>query len=147
MKLTALSLLSAAVSATPFVRIGTIHHDAAPLLTATTSKPIPNSYIVKFKTHVKHHDAQAHHEWINQLHFSDEESKLELRKRSSIPLVAQIFSGLKHTYNIGNDFLGYSGHFSDEVVEQLRRHPDVCLHSPPYHSNLASLFASTLHKY
>jgi cerevisin len=130
MKLAALSLLTVAATATPFVRIGTVHHDAAPVLSTQNSKAIPNSYIVKFKKHVRHHEANAHHEWINQLHFSTENQKLELRKRSSIPLVGQVFTGLKHTYNIANDFLGYSGHFSDEVIEQLRRHPDVSTRHP-----------------
>jgi len=32
---------------------------------------------------------------------------------------------LKHTYNIASEFLGYSGHFDEAVIEQLRRHPDV----------------------
>ena len=122
--LVALSLLSAA-SANPLIRIGTIHHDAAPLLSAQNAKPIANSYIIKFKDHVKHEDAQAHHAWVQDLHDSHENQKLELRKRSQIPLLDEAFNGLKHTFNIGRNFLGYSGHFDDAVIEQLRRHPDV----------------------
>jgi cerevisin len=120
----ALSLISLG-TANPFVRVGTIHNDVAPLLSTSNSKPIPNSYIVKFKEHVKHEDAQAHHSWVQDLHDSHENQKLELRKRSQIPLLDEAFRGLKHTFNIAGGFLGYSGHFDDAVIEQLRRHPDV----------------------
>lgn len=49
---------------------------------------------------------------------------MELRKRG-MPLSDDVFRGLKHTYKIGNGFLGYSGHFDDSIIEQVRRHPDV----------------------
>ena len=58
----------------------------------------------------------------------DEDERLELRKRGQIPLigdVADAFKGLKHTLKIGSDFLGYSGHFDDSIIEEVRRHPDV----------------------
>lgn len=44
-------------------------------------------------------------------------------------MVDEIFHGLKHTYNIAGSLLGYAGHFDDETIEQIRRHPDVS--SPP----------------
>jgi cerevisin len=125
MKFIALSLLSAAASATPFVRIGTIHHDSAPVLSSANAKPIANSYIIKFKEHVKSEDATAHHAWIQDLHTSRESERLELRKRSQIPFLDEAFHGLKHTFNIAGSFLGYSGHFDESVIEELRRHPDV----------------------
>ena len=137
MKLAALSLLAVAASATPFVRIGTIHDDAAPVLTAANANPIPNSYIIKFKNHVKHEDAKAHHDWVHALHTKHEQQKLELRKRSSMPFVDDVFNGLKHTYNIAGNFLGYAGHFDDQVIEKLRRHPDVS--SQDCHSDRATL--------
>jgi len=89
------------------------------------SKHIPGSYIIKFKDHVKPEHTAAHHDWLNSLHTSHESTKLELRKRSQFPLLDKAFDGLKHTYNIAGSFLGYSGHFDDAVVEQLRRHPDI----------------------
>ena len=125
MKVVCLSVLVALASASPVVNIGTIHNGAAPVLTSTNAKHIPNSYIIKFKDHVRHEDAAAHHAWVDALHFSTESEKLELKKRSQIPIVDDVFEGLKHTYNIAGSFLGYSGHFDDSVIEQLRRHPDV----------------------
>ena len=122
------ALLSFAVGAvaSPVFGIGSIPE--APVIQSTNAKHIPNSYIVKFKDHVKHHEAAAHHAWVNDLHVQTEQRKFELRKRSSIPFVDEVMEGLKHTYNIAGSFMGYSGHFDDAVLEQLRRHPDV---SPP----------------
>ncbi|KAF2398109.1 cerevisin [Trichodelitschia bisporula] len=121
----ALSLYALAASASPVLNVGTIHNDAAPLLSSSNAKHIPNSYIIKLKEHVKKADADAHTSWIQQLHQTTETRKLELRKRSLLPTVNEAFTGLKHTYNIAGSFLGYSGHFDEDVIEQLRRHPDV----------------------
>lgn len=54
-----------------------------------------------------------------------ENERTELRKRSQFPFTTDIFAGLKHTYNIGGSFLGYSGHFDESIIEQVRKHPDV----------------------
>ena len=125
--LTLLPLLSAIVSASPVFRVGTVHNEIAPILSSTSSQPIKDSYIVVFKDHVDHRDAAAHHGWVQDLHESSESSRAELRKRSQIPLLDDVFVGLKHTYNIAGSLLGYSGHFDEDVIEEIRRHPDVCL--------------------
>jgi len=122
-----LSVIAAVASASPLFTVGTIHNGAAPILTSTTAKHIPNAYIVKFKDHVRSEDAAAHHAWIQDLHLTTESTKYELRKRSEFPLVDEVFEGLRHTYNIAGSFLGYSGHFDDSIIEQLRRHPDVSI--------------------
>ena len=125
MKVACLSVLVALASASPVLNVGTIHNGAAPVLSSTNAKHVPNSYIIKFKDHVKLEDAAAHHAWVQDLHLSTESAKVELRKRSQIPFIDDVFEGLRHTYNIAGSFLGYSGHFDDSVIEQLRRHPDV----------------------
>ncbi|KAI9731698.1 MAG: serine protease [Cirrosporium novae-zelandiae] len=118
-----LPLLAASTTA---LSIGTIHKDAAPLITSTTAKEIPNSYIVVFKDHVKEESAVAHQSWVQDLHLSTENTKTELRKRSQFPISPDdIFEGLKHTYNIPGSLLGYSGNFDESVIEQIRSHPDV----------------------
>jgi Peptidase inhibitor I9 len=119
--------LAVAVGATPSFRVGTIHNGAAPLIEPSNADHVPNSYIVKFKDHVTEHRASEHHLWVQQVHGEREGERLELRKRGMTPLVDTIFEGIKHTYKVGtgSSFIGYSGHFDDQVIEQVRRHPDV----------------------
>ncbi len=120
-----LSLLPLIASASPTLHVDTIHNDAAPILSSSNAKEIPNSYMVVFKKHVKHEDAVAHHSWVQDIHFSSQNVKTELRKRSLFPTSDEVYEGLRHTYNFAEGFLGYSGHFDDDVIEQVRRHPDV----------------------
>lgn len=127
MRYSALAFLPLLASASPVVNVGTIHNDAAPVLSSTTAEEVPNGYIVVFKKHVKHADASSHHSWVQQLHTKGEQQRMELRKRSHLPLTTDILDGLKHTYNIVGGVMGYSGHFDDETIEQIRRHPDVSL--------------------
>lgn len=121
----ALSLLPLLASASPVLNVGTIHNDAAPILSSVNAEEVPNSYVVVFKKHVKHDDAKDHHSWVQTIHTKTQQERMELRKRSNFPLADEVFDGLKHTYNIAESLLGYSGHFDDETIEQIRRHPDV----------------------
>jgi len=115
--------LVATAAASPVFSIGSLPE--VPLIQSANAKHIPNAYIVKFKDHVKQTDAAAHHSWVQQLHTTTESRKLELRKRSQFPMMDDAFLGLKHTYNIAGSFLGYSGHFDDAVLAEMRRHPDI----------------------
>jgi cerevisin len=107
------------------LQVGTIHKDAAPILSSTQSKEVPNSYMVVFKKHVKDSHAKEHHSWVQSIHTKKESERMELRKRSQFPVTTEVFDGLKHTYNIIGGLVGYSGHFDDETIEAIRRHPDV----------------------
>jgi cerevisin len=129
--LIALALAATAVAAPS---ISTIHGDAAPILSSSNAEVIPNSYIIKFKKHVTQPSAAKHRSWIQQIHNSKEEERIELRKRGQIPLVDDVFRGLKHTYKVGEHFMGYSGHFDESVIEEVRRHPDVSYDSAILHS-------------
>ena len=134
MRYTALTLLPLLASASPTFKVGTIHNGAAPVLSSTHAEEIPNSYMVVFKKHVKHADAKNHHDWIQSVHTKSNTERMELRKRSQLPLQTDIFEGLKHTYNIVGGMMGYSGHFDEETLEQNRRHPDVSHFSSfPHH--------------
>lgn len=118
--------LAAAASASPVLLDSTIQREPAPVISSTTGKDIPDAYMIKFKPHVTHSLAAAHHDWVQGIHLSSTESrKAELKKRSQEPLVEEVFAGLKHTYNIAGSLLGYSGHFDESVIEEIRRHPDV----------------------
>ena len=121
----ALSWLPLFVVASPVLNVGTIHQDTAPIISSTTAEEIPNSYIVVFKDHVKGKAAASHHDWVQELHFSTQANNMELKKRDQLPLVTDFYRGLRHTYDIAGSLLGYSGHFDESVIEEVRRHPDV----------------------
>ncbi|KAL3418833.1 hypothetical protein PVAG01_09054 [Phlyctema vagabunda] len=120
-----LTLLPLLASSAPTYSTETIHEGSAPIISASNAEHVPDSYIVVFKKHVTEASASHHHSWVQDIHSEGETQRTELRKRGQFPLSSDIFEGLKHTYNIGSDFLGYSGHFDDSVIEQVRRHPDV----------------------
>ncbi|PKY06329.1 cerevisin precursor [Aspergillus campestris IBT 28561] len=118
-----LSLLPLLTAATPVV-VGSIHNDAAPVLSSINAKEVPDSYIVVFKKHVDSMSASAHQSWVQDIHDS-QTSRLELKKRSLFGLDDDLFSGLKSTFDIAGSLMGYTGHFHADVIEQVRRHPDV----------------------
>jgi cerevisin len=120
-------------SASPVI-VESIHNGLAPLISSTNAKEIPNSYMIQFKKHVTTSLAADHHDWVQDIHLSTQKTKTELKKRSQSPMVDDIFHGLKHTYNIAGSLLGYSGHFDEDVIEQIRRHPDVRL-LPHHHDS------------
>ena len=132
--LISLSIAAGAVAA-PF-STETIHKDAAPVISSTNAETLPDSYIVVFKKHVDEDAASTHQLWVKDAHVSAESTRAELRKRSQYPVSENIFEGIKHTYNIAGGFLGYSGHFDEDVIEKVRRHPDV---STTLNSHLRSI--------
>lgn len=130
-----LALAAAAVASPVLFDSTTIHRDAAPLISSTNAKEIPNSYMIKFKDHVTQELAAAHHGWVMDIHTTTENRKIDLRKRSLDFGSFDIFAGLKHTYNIAGGLIGYSGHFDEDVIEEIRRHPDV---RTPNHASSSS---------
>ncbi|KAF2721091.1 vacuolar serine protease [Polychaeton citri CBS 116435] len=125
MRAALLSLAPLLAAASPIVVDQSIHKDAAPLLSASNAKEIKDNYIVVFKKHVTQDLAVEHHGWVGNLHDETQKVKTDLKKRSQTPMMDELFSGMKHTYNIAGSLLGYSGHFDEDVIEQIRRHPDV----------------------
>jgi cerevisin len=134
-----IAALPALAAASPTFQAETIHKGSAPVLSSTSAKEVPNSYMVVFKKHVK--DASKHHDWVQSVHSKNNEERMELRKRSSqFPVTTEIFEGLKHTYEM-TGMKGYSGHFDEETIEAIRRHPDVSTrYSSP--KSLESLLSS-----
>ncbi|KAJ9660696.1 proteinase B [Neophaeococcomyces mojaviensis] len=120
----AIGFALAAVAASSPVLVDTIHNDAVPIHSSSNSETIPNAYMVLFKKHVTDADAQAHHSWVQEVHLRNQDYKTELKKRDQTSFQEKIFQGLKHTYNIPG-LMGYAGHFDEDVIEQVRRHPDV----------------------
>lgn len=118
------ALSVAAVAQAASFSVETIHQDSAPVLSSVDADDIPDSYIVKFKDHVDTSGVSDHHTWIQTLHDDDSQERLELRKRDG-SISDQVFSGMKHTFDIGSGFKGYAGHFHPDLIEKVRNHPDV----------------------
>lgn len=125
LSLTVLPLLAAASP----VAVGSIHNDAAPILSSMTSRDIPDSYIIVFKKHVDQSSASAHQSWLQEVHTAHT-GRMELKKRSLFDFDFEGFMGLKHTFQIAGSLTGYAGHFHEDVIEQIRRHPDVSIPIP-----------------
>ena len=121
-----LSLVPLLASASPVFSVDTIHNEAAPILSSIESQTIPDSYIVVFKKDIPHATINAHHDWVQTQHVEVEKAKRALHKRSQTPL--SVFDGFKDAFNIAGSVLGYSGHFDEDVIERVRRHPDVGIH-------------------
>lgn len=92
---------------------------------AQATAAISDSYIVVFKDHINEASALSHHDWVQQIHTQNEVERTELRKRSQTPIIDNTYHGLKHTYNLAGKFLGYSGHFDEAIIEEVKKHPDV----------------------
>jgi len=104
------------------VLVDSIDNEAAPVLSSTLAEEIPDSYIVIFKKNVTANTAILHHGWVQDQHAQVEIAKSKKRSLLQDPLVT--LSGFRFDYNFA-DFLGYTGHFDVNVVDQIRRHPDV----------------------
>lgn len=121
-------------AASPVI-VDSIHNEAAPVISSSNAKEIPDSYMIKFKSHVTSNLAAKHHDWVSDMHLTTQKAKTDLKKRSQTPMVDDIFRGLTHTYNIAGSLMGYSGHFDEDIIEQIRRHPDVSqITSYSYHA-------------
>ncbi|KAJ5461408.1 Subtilisin-like serine protease [Penicillium daleae] len=117
-----LTLLPLLAAASP-TWTGSIHNGAAPILSSTSAQEIPDSYIIVFKKHVGTSAAAAHHSWVQDIH--SDNVRMELKKRSLFGFDNDPYLGLKHTFHVAGSLMGYAGHFHEDVIEQVRRHPDV----------------------
>lgn len=123
--LLSLTLLPLLTVASPIV-VDSIHNEAAPILSSVTSQDIPDSYIIVFKKHVDSSSAAAHHMWVQGIHSAQSSTgRQELKKRGLFGFDSEAFLGLKHTFHVADSLMGYAGHFHEDVIEQVRRHPDV----------------------
>lgn len=120
-----LALLPLLTAASPVV-VDSIHNGAAPILSSMNAQEVPDSYIVVFKKHVDPMAAAAHHSWVQDIH-STQNGRMELKKRSLFGFLdeSEAYLGMKHTFHVAGSLMGYAGHFHEDVIEQVRRHPDV----------------------
>ena len=145
LSLSVLPLIAGLVTTSPGnLQTTTTSDNLASIISAAHSKTIPGAYVIVFKDHVTVPEAVAHQEWVKALHLATTTTKARSQRQSYLNKEATIYQGLKHQYDIPGRILGYSGHFDEDVLHELRRHPDVSfLLSHPKKFYL-SVYSSTL---
>ncbi|EFY87058.1 serine protease 2 [Metarhizium acridum CQMa 102] len=89
---------------------------AAALDSSENSATKPSGHIVVFKRELTNDHIDRHIDWVNQMHKGNLDGRDDTDQSQ----------GIKHTYRsdaIG--FHGYSGRFSDEVLQQIKQHEHV----------------------
>jgi len=86
------------------------------------SHQLLDSYIVILKDNLSAPATNGHLSWVRHLNSIRENLRLELRKRGQEP---QVFAGVKHTYTISGNPIGYSGHFDAGLIEEIQKSPEV----------------------
>lgn len=74
---------------------------------------MPDSYIVVLHKD-QHHKTDEHLSWLQSTHAADVTAQADHTS----------FAGLRHSYDVGA-LKGYSGHFSQDVLAQIRARPEV----------------------
>ncbi|KAI9012049.1 serine protease [Phycomyces nitens] len=110
--LTAALLLSGYCTAVPFIQpIRFSEGKLAPLYTSDDAETLGGQYIVALKPHLHPQQIEKHNTWI-QAKVSQDTAWIDHRVR------------IDHLYDTQN-FKGYSGKFSDAVLQQIRQSNDV----------------------
>ncbi|KAF9107880.1 serine protease [Mortierella sp. AM989] len=89
----------------------------APVIASFEAETVPDSYFVVFKDGVR---ANEHAAWVRDLHRRD----VALNGVWDNEFDDNITSGVKHVYDMGS-FQGLAGRFRPEVLDEIRRNPDV----------------------
>jgi len=100
-----LSTYSGSFRAAPAFNIAPLHEAQA------IHGHVNNSYIVTMKSDMPEHVMGNHMNFLQAAHASD-------------PLLDSEHSGVKHVYD-SHVMRGYAGHFTDDVVSQIRSMPEV----------------------
>ncbi|KXS10972.1 hypothetical protein M427DRAFT_115414 [Gonapodya prolifera JEL478] len=93
-------------------------YNIAPLLSSTNAAVIPDRYVVVLKKDLHPDTVRSHGLWVA-------ESCHHYSKHAKRDSVGAFFTGVKRFFSVGDSFQGYAGHFDDNVLEQIRSHPDV----------------------
>jgi len=89
----------------------------APLISSQGAEIIPDKYIVVFKTEVTADQVSCHHNRVNAALFEE-------RKKFKRGFMTELISGIEHVYDF-DGFQGYSGKFSEDVLNGIRQSDDV----------------------
>ncbi|KAF9351573.1 serine protease [Mortierella sp. AD094] len=89
----------------------------APIVSSVKAEVIPDSYFVVFKSGI---NANDHASWFRDIHDQDIAKNGIWDNRDEYNFT----SGVKHVYDIGS-FQGLAGRFRPEVLDEIRRNPNV----------------------
>ncbi|KAG0372145.1 serine protease [Mortierella sp. AD032] len=101
-----------------------LHHSdrLAPIISSFEADTIPDSYFVVFKDGVRVHEHSA---WVRELHHQDVAVNGAFWDNGSYEGTEdQSMGGVRHVYDMGS-FQGLAGRFRPEVLDEIRRNPDV----------------------
>lgn len=93
----------------------------APIISSVEADTIPDSYFVVFKDGVRVHEHSA---WVRELHREDMVANGAMWDGGEFGGDDEFMSGVRHVYDMGS-FQGLAGRFSPEVLNEIRRNPDV----------------------
>jgi len=92
----------------------------APLMSSENAQVIPDQYIIVLKSELGKDEIKYHHNCIHSAIKVEGENQ-NITKRS---LLDQFVSGIRHVYDF-DSFKGYSGRFSNEILDEIRKRPEV----------------------
>ncbi|KAF8978055.1 serine protease [Entomortierella lignicola] len=94
----------------------------APLVSSVEAEVVPDSYFVVFKDGVRASENAA---WVKDLHRHD----IAVNGVWDNEFDGTFTSGVRHVYDMGS-FQGLAGRFRPEVLEEIRKNPDVAYVEP-----------------
>lgn len=114
-----LSTVALLLTASSVVAMPSCMHseNLAPVISSVEAEVIPDSYVVVFKDGARVHEQAA---WVRDLHHRDAMTNGNWYN----DLGDNEVSGVKHVYDM-DAFQGLAGRFSPDVLEEIRRNPDV----------------------
>jgi len=90
----------------------------APLVSSENAQVIPDQYIIVLKSELDKNNIENHHHCV---HTAINNERRNLTKRGFLD---EFISGIRHVYDL-DDFKGYSGRFSNEILDEIRKRPEV----------------------
>ncbi|CDS13443.1 hypothetical protein LRAMOSA05619 [Lichtheimia ramosa] len=114
----AIILVASHVNAS-FIPVQDNDYGLAPLHMPIEGEAISDSYIVVLKDHVDSTQALGHCSWVSNMSITG-------KMQNDYFLDSETLMGIQHTYD-SPTWRGYSGKFSPETLEHIRRSPDASI--------------------
>jgi cerevisin len=100
----------------------------APIHTSSNAKIIPNQWIVVFHQHADESAISQHHSFLQTTLLATRPPVAP--HQQTLGRLNDIFGRVQHSYNLTNLLKGYSGTFSEGLIDLLRKDPAVAYIEP-----------------